>query len=77
MLFPPLHKYWGSYGNGNSLIVTQKCGFLDNSKPIQATLMKLDTMYVNRWQCVDYARHLHLLSRENVVAVVTKEVRLL
>ena len=60
-----------------SLIVTQKCGFLDNSKTIQATLMKLDTMYVNRWQCVDYARHLHLLSRENVVAVVTKEVRLL
>ena len=42
MLFPTKHEYWDSYGIGNSLIVAQKYGFLDNSKTIQASLMKLD-----------------------------------
>ena len=41
ILFPLSHENCGCYGNGNSQIVGKSFGSQDNSKTIQATLMKL------------------------------------
>ena len=54
-------QYWDSYGNGNSLIVAQKYGFLDSWKTIQASLIKLDMWTGGE---LDYARHVLLLSNK-------------
>ena len=64
-LFPTKHEYWDSHGNGNSQIVAQKYGFLDNSKTIQASLIQLD-MSAGK---LDYGRHLLLLSHENPMSM--------
>ena len=69
-------RKWAGHGlNGNSLFVTHKYGFQDNSKTTQASLMKLNN--VNLWQLVDYARHHLVLSHENVGPMVTEIVKLL